>query len=452
MITFRSLARDVEIGANAYLLDFDGTRVLLDAGMHPKREGPEALPDLGGLEFGSIDAAVLSHAHLDHSGAMPIVQRSHPEMPVYSTEATSALADALLHNSVNVMEAKRTELGRDDYPMFSHREVGRSVKNWEARKTDRPFEVDGSGVECTFFDSGHVLGAAGAKLEQGGRTIFYTGDVHFEDQTIVRGAAFPESGVDVLVLECTRGDSERDPDYTRWAEGERMAARMENCLKGGGSVMIPVFAMGKTQETLTLLYELQRARRLRPMAFHIGGLSVKMTTIYDRFTKRLRRNHSGMHLLRTQGLLATPRKRGEMPELKGGSVYAVSSGMMTEHTMSNRLARRFINNPRNLVVVVGYADPRSPLARVLDSERGDEVELDSRHDPVRRECETERFDFSGHAPREHLVDYVARLKPEITILVHGDKPAVERIRSEIAARVPETRVEMPTPGAPIEIG
>ena len=452
MITFRSLTRDVEIGANAYLLEFEGSRVLVDAGMHPKREGSEALPNLAGIEFGSIDAALLSHAHLDHSGALPLVQREHPEMPVYTTGPTKALAEALLHNSVNVMGAKREELGLDEYPLFSHREVGRSVRNWHTPKTRRPFELDGIGVDCTLFDAGHILGAAGAKFEYKGRNVFYTGDVHFEDQTIVRGADFPERDIDALVIESTRGDSERDPEYTRWAEGERMAAAIERCLDRGGSVMLPVFAMGKTQETLTLLYELQRARLLRDTPFQISGLSVKMTTIYDRFADRVRRNHRGFHLLRARGFLSTPGKRGEIPELRQGHVYAMSSGMMTERTMSNRMARRFISNPSNLLIAVGYADAASPLARILDSERGEEVDLDPRHEPVKRECEIERFDFSGHAPREHLVDYVVRVAPEMVILVHGDAPAIQRVQQEIATRAPDVTVKVAEPDCEIEVG
>lgn len=451
-IQFQSLARDTEIGANSYLLSFGDTRVVIDSGMHPKKEGDQALPDFGGIEFGSIDAAFLSHAHLDHSGSMPIIQRSQPEMPVYTTEATAALAEALLHNSVNVMTSKREELKRTDYPLFSHRDVGRATKGWAPRKMGRPFDVDPAGdVECTLHEAGHILGAAGAMFEHEGKTVFYTGDVHFEDQSIVRGADFPTGGIDVLITECTRADSPRDPSYTRWGEGQRLAASIERCLDRGGSVLIPLFAMGKTQETLTLLYELQQARELRPLPFHIGGLSVKMTTIYDRFADRVRRNHRGMQLLRTEGLLQTPRRRGEIPELGGGRVFALSSGMMSEHTMSNRVARSFLHNPKNLVAVVGYADPATPLARVLSSQRGDEIELDSRHDPVRRECEVERFDFSGHAPGEHLLDYVAQVKPKTTILVHGDLPAVERMKSDLETRVPETEVVVPDPGKAFDI-
>ena len=107
MIQFQSLARNVEIGANSYLLTLGKNRILLDAGMHPKKAGENALPDLGEIDYGSIDAAILSHAHLDHSGAMPVVQRSHPDMPVFMSPATCVLTEALLHNSVNVMTYRK---------------------------------------------------------------------------------------------------------------------------------------------------------------------------------------------------------------------------------------------------------------------------------------------------------------------------------------------------------
>lgn len=453
MIQFQSLARDIEIGANSYLLTLGDTRILLDAGMNPKKESENSLPDLKGIDYGSIDAAILSHAHLDHSGAMPVVQRFHPEMPVFMSAATTVLAEALLHNSVNVMTFKREQTGNMDYPLFTHREIGQVSKRWQARKNCQSFALDDAGATtCVFHESGHVLGAVSSLITSGGRKILYSGDLHFEDQSIIRGALLPQSGIDVLILECTRGELPRDSEYTRWSEGQRLAASMEQCLSRGGSVMLPLFAMGKTQEIVTLLHELQLARQLREMPFHIGGLSVKMTGIYDRFTNRVRRNHRGMHMMRTRGLLTTPGRRGEMPELTGGNIYALSSGMMSERTMSNRLARQFIQNPRNLVAAVGYAHPASPLAQVLNSKRGEEIQLDIRHDPVKRECAVASFDFSGHAPRESLIDYVDMLKPEMTVLVHGDRPAVKWMKQEISSRVPETEVVIAEPKREIMIG
>jgi len=453
MIKFQSLARNVEIGANSYLLTVGETRILLDAGMHPKQEGKNALPEMESIDYDSIDAAILSHAHLDHSGALPVLQRSQPDMPVFMSAPTKVLTEALLHNSVNVMNYKREQTGNIDYPLFTHREIGKVSKKWHSPRHNESFNLGRSGkTNCSFYESGHVLGAVASVIRSEGRNILYSGDVHFEDQTIIKGATLPQSDIDVLILESTRGGVARPAEYTRQSEAIRMASSIEECLSGRGSVMMPLFAMGKTQEMITLLHEQQSKGNLRNTPFHVGGLSIKMTGIYDRFTSSVRRNHKGMHMMRTKGLLATPGKRGELPALSGGNIYALSSGMMSERTMSNRLGRQFIQNPRNLLVAVGYADPESPLSRTLNSMHGEKIQIDSRHDPVERHCSMKTFDFSGHAPREGLIEYVEKLKPEITILVHGDQPAVKWMNKELNARVPETEVIIATPGREIQIG
>ena len=215
--------------------------------------------------------------------------------------------------------------------------------------------------------------------------------------------------------------------------------------------MIPLFAMGKTQETVTMLYELQKAKKLRRLSFLIGGLSIKMTKIYDRFSSSVRRNHLGMKLMREKGLLSTPNARGEIPKISKGNVYTLSSGMMTEKTLSNRLARHFITNPRNLIASVGYADPESPLAKVLNSEIGQSIELDSNYDSVKRECSVESFDFSGHAPREALLDYAERTNPNKIILVHGDKSSIEWMKNNIEQRLPDAEIHLPQPQEEIEL-
>ena len=129
---FQSLLRQNEIGANSYLVELDGHRIVLDSGMHPKEEGIESLPAHHELESSSVDSIFVSHSHLDHSGSLPVLMNNQPDAEVYMTPATSKLVDALLHNSVNVMESKRVELGITDYPFYTHRELDRLVKRWRS--------------------------------------------------------------------------------------------------------------------------------------------------------------------------------------------------------------------------------------------------------------------------------------------------------------------------------
>src|ERR1700761_1605786 len=126
-ITFTNLTRRVEIGANCYCLELAGQRIVLDSGLHPRFDGLAALPDFSQLPDGTVDAIVLSHAHQDHVGSLPVLMRRQPQAPVFMTEATRQLSDVMLHNSVNVMMKKREE-GITEYPLFTHREVDLASK------------------------------------------------------------------------------------------------------------------------------------------------------------------------------------------------------------------------------------------------------------------------------------------------------------------------------------
>ncbi|HCI92026.1 MAG TPA: MBL fold metallo-hydrolase, partial [Verrucomicrobiales bacterium] len=232
-MTFQSLLRKNEIGANSYLVELEGHRVVLDSGMHPKEEGLDSLPAHNQLQTNSVDSIFVSHSHLDHSGSLPVLMQDQPDAEVYMTPATSKLVDALLHNSVNVMESKRVELGINDYPFYRHRELDRLEKRWRTFNYERTFNLNDN-LRATFHDAGHILGSAGIMLETPGRRIFYTGDVQFEKQTLIPGADLPDEDIDTLIIETTRGASPRDPEYTRDGEELKLAQAINSCLQGGG--------------------------------------------------------------------------------------------------------------------------------------------------------------------------------------------------------------------------
>jgi Cft2 family RNA processing exonuclease len=451
-ITFQSLMRRNEIGANCYVLDTGMARIALDSGMHPKEKAFDAIPDFSLLEDGDLDAVVVSHSHLDHVGSLPVMMRRHPKAPAYMSDVTCEFAEALLHNSVNVMSSQREQEGIKEYPLFTHRELDTLVRRFERRRPGRPFEVADTGVKAEFFDAGHLPGSVGMRLDIDGVKVFYTGDVQFENQTILMGADFPEEHVDVLIMECTRGAVERHADYCRQAESDRLAEVISRTVERGGSVMIPVFALGKTQEILMMLHELKGQGKIKAsIPVHIGGLSSKMTQIVDKYSSEVRRQHGGFRLLESMSGIVKSKKGERVTRCQAGRIYAVSSGMMSEYTVSNDLAHHFINQPKNALCFVGYADPDSPAGAIIASAPGAPVKLSNGHPAVELNCEVARFDFSGHAPRRDLVEYARKLSPRKILLVHGDGPALDWMAAALSLALPECEVIIPLPGEKIPL-
>lgn len=450
-MTFRSLLRRREIGANSYLIEVAGSRIILDAGAHPKEKGLEVLPNLDSVPHDTVDAIIVSHAHHDHIGALPVLQRRQPRTPVFMTEATGEVGSAMLHNSVNVMSSQREELGIHEYPLYTHKELDEVKAQWNYRDLRRPFMLPGTEVECTFFDAGHIMGSAGVMLRHGERTLFYTGDVNFEPQTITREADFPTEGIDVLITETTRGDYARPEAFTRRAEKERLAMIIRETFKAGGAVLIPVFALGKSQELLLMVHELRQMDLIPEAPVIIGGLSTKMTVLYDHYSSRTRRSYEGFRILEDMETLVAPRRRRKEINYNPHTVYALSSGMMSEGTTSNQFARRFIDNHRNTIAFVGYTDKETPGFRVRNARPGDRIRLDAKLPEVELRCRVESFDFSAHATREQIVDYVKQVNASKVLLVHGDAPAQEWFTRTLREALPQSEVISPEPGQPLNL-
>ncbi|MDF1752225.1 MAG: MBL fold metallo-hydrolase [Verrucomicrobiales bacterium] len=452
-IRFQNLARHPDIGTNSYLLEFGDTRFVLDAGTHPKHPGYETLPLFNELDSESLDAIFISHPHLDHIGALPCLSRDQQSAPVIMSEGTKQAGRALLHNSVNVMTALRKELDEPAYPLYSHRQIDGQYKSWMTQDLRKPFSLGSiDRVKCEFFHAGHVLGAVGISFEYEGRSVFYTGDVHFEDQTVTKAAEFPTENIDDLIMESTRGDSPRDPEYCRDKEKAKFGQIIAETLAGGGAVLIPVFAFGKTQEVALMLKELMDEGEIPMSPVHIGGLSSKMTAISDEYSDSNERRHQNFKILQEYpDLRVMPKGRSE-PEYQPGHIYAISSGMMSENTVSNRFAKHIITNPKDALLFVGYADPDTPAGKIQSAQPGDSVVLDEkkgRKFPLK--CHVQKFDFSGHASRRQLVDYAVKVNPKRIILVHGDVPAKQWMQQEISSQLPHAEVIIPTPGQSINL-
>ena len=454
---FINLTGQTEIGANSYFLELDGKKVVLDAGLHPKHEGDAALPLYKLVGDGSLDAIVISHAHQDHIGSLPVLMRRQPQARVFMTHATAKLSDVMLHNSVNVMARQRDELGIRTYPLFTHREADRASELWQSVGFGQYWTVDGERVpkpdhDLTFetYESGHILGSAGILFRAEGKKIFYTGDVNFLDQTLMRSADFPEGDVDILIIETTRGDRALGPAYSRQNEERKFLTAIEEAFDKGGSVLVPVFALGKTQEILTMLHLFKRQGELKDVPIYIGGLSTKITILHDQLASLAQRQYAGLQILDSIGPHVLSSRDIQTTQISRRRIYALSSGMMTEKTLSNQLAERFLSNARQSVFFVGYADPESPGGRLKAAQPGDFIQLDDALPSQKLSCQVREFDFSAHAPRELLFDYIRKLLPRVVILVHGDPPAVSWFEAKIAQEMPGTQVVIPEPGREYE--
>jgi predicted metal-dependent RNase len=183
----------------------------------------------------------------------------------------------------------------------------------------------------------------------------------------------------------------------------------------------------------------------------MGGLSTKITVLYDHYAGRSRRSYPGFQILEDIKML-TPRKRGRT-ELTANArcIYALSSGMMTEHTASNQFAWKFLDNPRNAVCFVGYTDPESPGYKIRHGKEGEPIKLASDLPPVPLRCRVESFDLSAHATREQIADYVEKVRPKKLLLVHGDEPAQMWFTNRFRETIPDTEIIRPDVHQPVDL-
>jgi Cft2 family RNA processing exonuclease len=252
-------------------------------------------------------------------------------------------------------------------------------------------------------------------------------------------------------MECTRGDLPKPEGWTRAGEEQRLAQALATAFERDACVLIPVFALGKTQEMLAMLYKFRRQRLLPEFQIYIGGLSSKFTDIYDRRTHTTRRQLPRLELMREVSPFILNDETIRDTPVRGGRVYVLSSGMMIPKTLSNVFARRIIEDPQQSIFFVGYANPESPAGLLREAGQGGEVALDPDKPPQRIRCNIEQFQFSAHATRESLIDYAKKISPKKIVLVHGDPPAVEWMRATLSKGLSGSDVIVPTPGVEIEL-
>ena len=443
-----------DIGASAWFAEMEGHRLILDAGTHPKREGRESLPLYKLVAREEVEAIALTHCHHDHVGSLPVALRHFPKSHVLMTELSYFLVERVLHNSVNVMTRQRDELGIKEYPLYSHDEVDEIAALFQGFRYNR--EVEWGAYQKTraglasptleFYDAGHALGSAGVMVRGQKETLFYTGDVCFGDQTLLRGARFDDVKADVLIMETTRGNRAVPPGFSREGEIQRLTAALDRVLKRKGCVLIPSFALGRTQEILALLALLMRAGKLKRQPIYIGGLGRVFTEIYDLEAHRAHRNHSNLKLTEALNLVVLEPGQVDKMRLSGGRIFVVTAGMMSEHTAAHDLAARMAGDERQAIFFVGYADPDTAGGRLKAAKPGATFVLSGSAGEVTKRCEVQDFDLTAHANRDELLDFVGQVSPRAVFLGHGEAESRNWFEQQIRARHPKIKIIQPEPG------
>lgn len=427
MIKFIALGGAGEIGASCFYLNIAGTGIILDCGMHPQKKGLNALPDFDIIQNENIDFVLISHAHQDHLDALPFLVKKFPYVQIFTTPQTRAVAEKTLHNTISIL---REQIPDDEYQLYSHQEIDLLIQSIQYKSYEEKFSLRGYkheskyDINISFYDAGHIIGSAGILIEHGGKKIFYTGDINLQKQSLLAGAYLPKQKIDILITESTYGSTDSSKILEWNKEAKRLAKSLNKILNNNGSVLIPVFALGKMQEMLSLINKLMMSNKIPQVDIYTGGIANKICRIYDfnRFVINLNDP--------TFELNQIPQKNYFEVEnyndfFKSSCIVLASSGMVIEKTASYKFAQRWLKQSTSAIFTVGYMDSQTPGFQIANARKGDKIKLTELAEEEDVKCEVQQFRFSAHSKREDLLWLVTLLNPSTVILVHGDEAAID---------------------------
>ena len=430
-----------EVGRAAFILSTAETRILIDCGDKPGAEDevpylqvPEAL----GSGPNSIDAVILTHAHLDHSALIPLLFKYGYDGPIYCTEPTRDLMGLLQLDYLDVASKE----GRT--PPYESEQVREAIKHTIPLEYGDVTDI-APDVKVTFHNAGHILGSAVTHFHIGDGlyNVAFSGDIHYTDTRLFNGAVNEFPRVETLVLESTYGG--RNDYQTDQADSEeKLLEVIQETYDDDGKVLIPAFAVGRSQEIMLVLEEAMRNGKIPEMPIHLDGMIWEATAIHTTYPEYLRddlqdrifHDDENPFLAEQFNHIDAGEEERQAVADEGPAIILSTSGMITGGPIMSWL-RHLGTDPNSRLVFVGYQAEGTLGSRIQSG--WDEIPLNNdrnggRGDTLTLNMGVETVDgFSGHADRKGLMDFVRTMnpRPEKVLCVHGDERSVQDLSSAL---------------------
>ena len=447
-IHFNGAARTVT--GSQHLLEVNGSRLLLECGLFQgHRRDFYARNRNFSFEPRRVDAVILSHAHIDHSGNLPNLVKQGFSNPIYATPATVHLADIMLRDSGHIQEAdvefinkkraRRGELPAE--PLYTMQDAAEVTQHFRPVSYEEPFEPV-PGVIVRLVEAGHILGSAGVSLEveERGRKVnlWFSGDIGRYDLPLLRDPVLPHGKVDYLMMECTYGDK---PHEDIRAAYDELRDVIKRTVARGGKVIIPSFAVGRTQELVYFLNEMIAEGSIPPVPVYVDSpLAVHATEVFeqhpecfDKETHEFIRTHKHPALEFEQLTYTHSVEESKAINDRKGPLIIISASGMAETGRILHHLRNNIEDPRNVILIVSWQAPYTLGRRLAEREKQIRIFGETYH----RKAEVATIGgLSAHAGQTLLIDYAMSVKDQArqVFLVHGEERAAAALRERLGER------------------